>query len=90
MNGNLKYYLINVTLNDKIVQSLETNETNYNVIGLKKFTTYGFTVSAKNQAGVGPGSVRIFNKTLADCKLINIILDISFKIPDNYINTLIY
>ena len=72
MNGNLKYYLINVTLNDKTVQSLKTNETIYNVTGLKKFTTYGFTVSAKNQVGEGPGSVKIFNKTLADRKLINI------------------
>ena len=89
MNGNLKYYLINVTLNDKTVQSLKTNETIYNVTGLKKFTTYGFTVSAKNQVGEGPGSVKIAYKTLADCKLINIFLDILIKIPDNYFNILI-
>ena len=78
--------MINVTLNNKTVQSLNTSKTSYNITGLKKFTTYGFTVSAKNQVGEGPGSVKIVNKTLADCKWIETVLNILFKIIDCYIN----
>ena len=71
LNGDLKHYLIKVLLNNETVKTLNTSKTNYNVTGLEKFTTYGFIVSAENQIGEGPGSNEIFNKTLADSKLIN-------------------
>ena len=69
LNGNLKHYLIKVLQNNETVKTLNTSKTSYNVTGLRKFTKYGFIVSAENQVGEGPGSNEIFNKTLADSKL---------------------
>lgn len=70
-NGVITHYVVNYSsLGSEASINTTNNATEILVTGLKKYTTYYFTVLAVNKIGVGPPSVDdAKNTTSEDCKL---------------------
>jgi len=71
-NGVVTGYSVDVQeqqTGDHVASLLVVNDTSVNVTALKPYTTYTFTVSARNSIGYGP-YLNVYHTTLEDSKLI--------------------